>query len=191
MPYSAAGGLRVARIAGWSVVRVCGLSAAWLTSLHADCAARRCALVSDCAHPRAPACALATAPKAPRTSRLNRRVGCLQTARLLPRPRSPHGRPLNAHVASLLVSQSVINASRRHPIRTGSRGGEGGEAARGGVLEVTSLACEVSDAHGMRCHLMTCLTMCRPFDGLVFGVSKLALQLMRSLAVRGKWTLPS
>lgn len=70
-------------------------------------------------------------------------------------------------------------------------GGEGGEAARGGVLEVTSLACEVSDAHGMRCHLMTCLTMCRPFDGLVFGVSKLALQLMRSLAVRGKWTLPS
>ncbi len=68
---------------------------------------------------------------------------------------------------------------------------EGKEAARGGALEVTSLAREVSDAHGMRCHLMTCLTMCRPFDGLVFGVSKLALQLMRSLAVRGKWALPS
>ena len=28
---------------GWPVVRVCGLSWAWLTSLHADCAAKRCA----------------------------------------------------------------------------------------------------------------------------------------------------
>ena len=68
-------------------------------------------------------------------------------------------------------------------------GGEG--AARSGVLDVVSLARQVSDAHGMRCHLMMCLTMCQPFDGLVFGASKLALQLMRSLAVRGKWALPS
>ena len=67
----------------------------------------------------------------------------------------------------------------------------GGGAEQGGVLDVTSLAYEVSDVYGMQCHLVMCLSMCPPWeDGLLFGGSKLVLLLMRCFAVRGKWALP-
>ena len=41
MRYMGAGAAQVAYIVGWSAVRVGGLGAMWLFSLHADCGAKR------------------------------------------------------------------------------------------------------------------------------------------------------